>query len=269
MRGGGAFDLQDPYAIFMPAGLDFSMHFMDEKRNVSEIHSEERRKAPVYPSSGILRRAIRGNIVSFPSQIPIFLKERPDAMQWRMVLLFFVRGWSGADIAERFHVPDHRVWKILNAWSIRALSLGYVQVIDPEAFAACCRSDVECGTGHNTEEWRLVEVGPVLKSVPHAIPDAAPGVGDPPQVIPDGTRPVDLIAALDSAIAHCEEWRGEFWVRTATLLRDLRTAAAAALDVRRSSELRDAFFAASQSGNGSLQHEFRVRDEGRVSQAVA
>ena len=37
----------------------------------------------------------------------------------------------------------------------------------------------------------------------------------------------DLIAALDASIAHCEEWRDEFWMRTATLLRDLRAVAAA------------------------------------------
>ena len=245
------------------------MHFVDEKRNASEIHGEERRKAPVHPSSGILRRAIRGNIVSFPSQIPIFLKERPDDMQWRMVLLFFVRGWSAANIAERFHVPDHRVWKVLNAWSVRALTLGYVQVIDPEAFAACCGADVECETNHDTEETRTVEVRPMRKSVPHSFPDAAPGVGDPPQVMPDGTRPVDLIAALDVAIAHCEEWHGEFWVQTATHLRDLRTVVATALEVRRSSEQGDVLFTVLEGGNGSLQYGLRVREEERVSHAVA
>jgi hypothetical protein len=227
------------------------MHSIDEKRNVSERHIEERRMLTVHPSSGILRRAIRGNIVSFPAQIPSFLKERPDDMQWRMVLLFFVRGWSATHIAARFNVPDHRIWKILNAWSVRAWTLGYIQVIDPEAFAACCCSDAECGTGHDAVEMRRAEVRPVLKSALHALPQAAMGVGAPLPVMKDGTRPADPIAALDIAIARCEEWRGEFWERMATLLRDLRTAAAGELGTR----IRPL---------GS-----RVRGEERVSHAVA
>ena len=249
--GLGEFHLLDTYAIFMFAGLDFLMNFMDEKRNASEIHSEERRMATVHPSSGMLRRAIRENIVCFPAQIPSFLKERPDDTQWRMVLLFFVRGWSAAHIAERFNVPDHRVWKILNAWSVRAWTLGYVQVIDPEAFAACGCSDAECGTGQDTEEIRMAEVRPVFKSVLHAFPDTAPGVGARLPVVPNGAQPADPVAALDVAIAHCEEWRGEFWERTATLLRHLRTAAAGELDATRRPQ------------------GLRVRDEERVSHAVA
>src|ERR1039457_5496442 len=77
------------------------------------------------------------------------------------------------------------------------------------------------------------------------------------------------MAALDVAVAHCEEWRGEFWVRTATHLRDLRTAAMAALEVGRSSERSDGFFATSASGKGTFSRGLRVRDEERVSHAVA
>ena len=80
--------------------------------------------------------AVRANIVSFPSQIPTLLKQPSADMQWRVVLLFFVRGWSASRIGARFNVPRHRIWKTLNSWSVRALALGYVQVIDPEAFAA-------------------------------------------------------------------------------------------------------------------------------------
>ena len=67
----------------------------------------------------------------------------------------------------------------------------------------------------------------------------------------------DLIAALDASIAHCEEWRDEFWMRTATLLRDLR-AVAAAMDVRRSSGPADRLFTG-----------LPVCEEERVSHAVA
>jgi len=45
-------------------------------------------------------------------------------------------------------------------------------------------------------------------------------------------RTADVIAALDVAVARCEEWRGEFWVRAATLLRSLRTAASTELCLR-------------------------------------
>src|ERR1035438_5204865 len=272
------FHLADTYAILISAGLDFSMHSMDEKWNSPEIHGAERMKTPIHPGSGILRRAIRGNMVSFPSQIPSFPKGSQAEMQWRMVLLFFVRGWSVAKIAERFQVPKHRVWTLLNGWSVRAMAQGHIQVIDPQAFAVCCRAELEGGTGHDIEEVRLAEVKPLIKSGLHPLADeAAPGGPEAPGVWDEaraGAGPVDspgesadLMAALDVAVAHCEEWRGEFWVRTAAHLRDLRTAALAALEVGRSSERRDGFFAASASGKGSVSHGLRVRDEERVSHA--
>jgi hypothetical protein len=108
---------------------------MDEKRNYSEDRGGAHVETPLHPGSVILRRAVRRNIVSFPSQIPVFLKQRPAGIEWRAVLLFFVRGWSSARIAARFHVPPHQIWQLLESWSVRALALGYVQVIDPEAFA--------------------------------------------------------------------------------------------------------------------------------------
>src|ERR1700674_596364 len=109
---------------------------------------------------------MRRNIVSFPSQIPTFLKQPPADMQSRMVLLYIVRGWSSAKIAARFNVPAHWILKSLNAWSVRALALGYVQVVDPQAFTACCHAEVEYGTNRDTEEIRFAEVGPAFESVP-------------------------------------------------------------------------------------------------------
>jgi hypothetical protein len=102
---------------------------------------EARLKTPVHPGCAVLRRAVHGNIVSFPSQIVAFLKSPPADMQCRIVLLFFVRGWSSVDIAARLNLPKHLIWGILNDWSVRALALGYIQVIDPEAFDTCCRVD--------------------------------------------------------------------------------------------------------------------------------
>ena len=264
----------------MPAGLHFSMHFVDGKRYASENPSEERQSTPLHPGCGILRRAIRGNIVSFPSQIPILLKQPAADMQWRMVLLFFVRGWSAANIAERFHVPSHRVWKLLNAWSVRAMALGHVQVIDSEAFEACCGGDIEGGGDRDADEMRLAESSPVRKSLPQPFPVSPPAAAVLLSGAADGTRggggPIDspgksreLIAALDVAIARCEEWRGEFWVRTATLLRDLRTVAAAALEVQPSSQQTDGLFTVLEGGNGGFPYGLRVREEERVSHAVA
>jgi len=102
---------------------------------------EARAKTPIHPGCAVLRRAVRENIVSFPSQITAFLGRPSADMQCRVVVLFFVHGWSSVDIAGRFNVPKHLIWGILNEWSVRALALGYIQVIDPEAFDTCCRVD--------------------------------------------------------------------------------------------------------------------------------
>jgi hypothetical protein len=102
---------------------------------------EERLRTPLHPGCAVLRRAVRENIVSFPSQIVAFLRNPPADMQCRVVVLFFVHGWSSVDIAARFNVPKHLIWGVLNDWSVRALALGYIQVIDPEAFDTCCRVD--------------------------------------------------------------------------------------------------------------------------------
>jgi hypothetical protein len=222
------------------------MHLMlDEKRNDAESYSEARLQAPINPGTKLLRRAIRKNIVSFPSQIPAFTRHPPDGMQWRMVLLFFVRGWSLTDIAARFKVPTHRVCQLVNNWSVRALALGYVEIIDPEAFAECCRVDVDHGPDHGQAVIQQAKGGSELANLSEQFPDVAPAVHAPVALLSGGMRsaamPNELpgksakvIDALDAAILHCEEWHDEFWVRTATLLRDLRTVAATALEPERS-----------------------------------
>ena len=135
------------------------MQLVDEKEEASW-------KAPIYPGSAVLRRAVRGNIVSFPSQIQAFLRRPAADMQCRVVLLFFVRGWTSIQIAARFGVPKHVIRGILNEWSVRALALGYIQVIDPEEFAICCRMDEEYGTNRETE--RFVSP-PAREEVLHAV----------------------------------------------------------------------------------------------------
>jgi hypothetical protein len=135
------------------------MQPVDEKEEASW-------KAPIYPGSAVLRRAVRGNIVSFPSQIQAFLKRPAADMQCRVVLLFFVRGWTSIQIAARFGVPKQVIRGILNEWSVRALALGYIQVIDPEEFAICCRMDGEYET--NRETGRFVRA-PAREEVLHAV----------------------------------------------------------------------------------------------------
>jgi hypothetical protein len=247
---------------------------MDERRTAWEIHGEERLQTPVHPGSETLRRAIRRNIVSFPSQIPTLLKQPPADTQWRIVVLFFVRGWSSGRIAARFGVPRHRIWRILNGWSVRALALGYVQVIDPEAFAACCRVEVEHGRSPDEEE---AESAPAPWDTSLHLPNAVPAITTQAVTAEAEARPgtldapdasVDAIAALDAAIAHCETWRDEFWMRTATLLRELRTLAAA-LEARRPGEQTKDLFTALQQVQGSLPSGLRVREGGSVSHAVA
>ena len=78
-----------------------------------------------------LRRAIHRNRVSFPAQVPTFGKhDRPD-LQRKLVQLFFVCGWSCHRIAQRYDLFPKRVQQILNAWRIRAVQTGYIQVIPP------------------------------------------------------------------------------------------------------------------------------------------
>jgi hypothetical protein len=255
------------------------MLFVDENRSAAAIDSEAGLKTPVHPGSAALRRALRANIVCFPTRIPILLKQPAADMQWRMVLLFFVRGWSASRIAVRFEVPKHRILRSLNEWSSRALALGYVQIIDPEAFEACCQVDVEYGTGHDSQEAHGAEFKPAFGGMPQLFADASVPPCAQAALAPDasfaesrlaesGAPGAGVVGALDAAIARCEEWRGEFWMHMATVLRDMRAAAAAALEFRQA-EAADGLFAAFPGGGSRLPQGFEVREEERVYHAVA
>jgi hypothetical protein len=82
------------------------------------------------------------------------LKDPQADLQWRAVLLYFVRGWTSAAIAARFHVPAHRIWHTLNQWAIRAIALGYIQVIDMELLAACSKPDAHPNSGRTGRPMR-------------------------------------------------------------------------------------------------------------------
>jgi hypothetical protein len=79
-----------------------------------------------------LRMAIRDNRVSFPSQVPIFVCQHRVEIQWRLVSLYFVQGWSAVRIARRYKVSSRRVQQLLRQWVSRARTLGYLQEIPTE-----------------------------------------------------------------------------------------------------------------------------------------
>ena len=66
-----------------------------------------------------LQEAIRANQVSFPSQVPVFIKHSHGMQQAHMVLLYFVRGWSCEQIAQRYNVTRQHIWQIVSEWRRR------------------------------------------------------------------------------------------------------------------------------------------------------
>ena len=78
-----------------------------------------------------LQAAVRSNEVSFPSQVPIFVKHSQGRRQCHVVLLYFVHGWSCDRIAQRYDVTRQHVWQMVSEWRRHAVELGYMQVIPP------------------------------------------------------------------------------------------------------------------------------------------
>jgi hypothetical protein len=78
-----------------------------------------------------LRKAIRENRVSFPSQIPQFVRNAPPALQCHSVQLYFLSGWSCQKIAKRYGYSRFYIWQIIDEWKRHAVSVGYIQAIPP------------------------------------------------------------------------------------------------------------------------------------------
>jgi hypothetical protein len=78
-----------------------------------------------------LQEAIRANRVSFPSQVPVFIKHANGKLQCHVVLLYFVLGWGCDKIAKRYGFTRQHIWQLVNAWRRHAVALGYLQVIPP------------------------------------------------------------------------------------------------------------------------------------------
>jgi hypothetical protein len=79
-----------------------------------------------------IKKAIRDQVISFPSQVPVFRHlHRPD-IQWRIVLLYFVHGWPSSRIAARYGMTRERVVQLLRQWTSRAILRGYLDHIPTE-----------------------------------------------------------------------------------------------------------------------------------------
>jgi hypothetical protein len=78
-----------------------------------------------------LRKAIRNNRVSFPSQVPIFVRNAPGNLQRYSVQLYFLHGWNCGRIARRYGYSRFYIWQLVNEWKRHAVSLGYLQAIPP------------------------------------------------------------------------------------------------------------------------------------------
>ena len=79
-----------------------------------------------------IRQAVWQHQLSFPSQVPVFIHlHRPD-IHWKIVLLYFVRGWPVPRIAQRYGLNPKRILQLLRQWTGRAILLGYIDRIPPE-----------------------------------------------------------------------------------------------------------------------------------------
>jgi len=211
------------YAIFMPFRVHFRMPMLRAEALGGASHELSRL---LHPGNAVLRRAVQANLVSFPSQIPVFSRQARPEMQWKAVSLYFVRGWSLCDIAVRFGVGSHRISKVVDEWATRAIALGYIQIIDPERFETWNGTEAKIETGPVLRVEEGQSQGPSLALNRSCLSRA----GD--ESVESGWRthrspqPANtaLAAALGVAIRGCESRKGQFFGQAAALLRGLRTA---------------------------------------------
>ena len=101
-----------------------------------------------------LQTLVRGNFVCFPAQAPVFGQKSRRDLQWRLAVLYFVRGWSTRTIADRYGLTRERCGQIISDWRIRAVALGYIQDVTPEGTDLARLADSHsatpvAGTPHN------------------------------------------------------------------------------------------------------------------------
>ena len=88
-----------------------------------------------------LRGAIRNREVSFPAQVPSFPRQHSVNIQWRVVTLYFVRGWTCEQLADRYGITPRRVRQLLRGWVEYATAHGYLQEIPAESLMAAQSED--------------------------------------------------------------------------------------------------------------------------------
>jgi hypothetical protein len=211
------------YAIFMPYRVHFRMPML--RAEALDGASQELSRL-LHPGNAVLRRAIQANLVSFPSQIPVFSRQAQPDIQWKAVSLYFVRGWSLCDIAVRFGVGSHRISKVVDEWATRAIALGYIQIIDPERFETWSGTEatIEAGPALRVEEGESQGSSLALnRSCLSRAGDESVESGWRARRVPQPAN-IALVAALDVAIRGCESRKGQFFGQAAALLRGLRTA---------------------------------------------
>jgi DNA-binding transcriptional regulator LsrR (DeoR family) len=76
--------------------------------------------------------AVRRNLVCFPSQAPVFGRFPRRETQWRLAVLYFVRGWTMRQIAAHYGLSRERCGQIISEWRIRAVNMGYIQDVTPD-----------------------------------------------------------------------------------------------------------------------------------------
>jgi hypothetical protein len=118
------------------------------------------------PPINCLRDSIQANRIHFPVPVPVFPYQYRADIQWRLVELYFVRGWSTKRLAERYGVTTRRIAQSLQHWVCRAMELGYLQAIPPEpALATTFRTALP-------QAYTIPETRPFMP-IPASVPSGA------------------------------------------------------------------------------------------------
>jgi hypothetical protein len=122
----------------------------------------------------VLRKAIRSNRVSFPSQIPTFVRSAPGNLQRYSVQLYFLNGWNCGMIARRYGYSRFYIWQLVNEWKKHAVSLGYLQAIPPAGVLLDLRDALQRTLEHTArpKQETLKACPNVSSEIPRAVANA-------------------------------------------------------------------------------------------------
>ena len=113
-----------------------------------------------------LRIAIQRNLVSFPSQIPAFMKRPGDDTQQRIAHLYFSRGCPIRNICARYGLSKAMIQRLVSEWRIRAVAAGFIQDIHPDDLDVLMhlKDEAELPDTYSREVQLLPSAGNVLFS---------------------------------------------------------------------------------------------------------